>query len=187
MNAPKPASPGIDHADGELEQVAAGRWRLVFRRPLRHASDVVWRAITDKEQLLAWFPHPIEGDWVVGGRLTFRSGVEGIGDFTGEVLAYDPPHLLSFSWGGDVIVLLVEPDGDGSILTLTDTFTEHGKAARDATGWHSCLDKLAFALAGERAPWDDVAQWKAMNPLYRAKLGPDAATIGPPNEMPEYS
>ena len=172
MNAHKPHGLGVDHPDGELERVDADHWRLVFRRPLRHAPEVVWRAITDKDQLLAWFPHPIVGDWVVGGELTFLSDVEGVGDFSGEVLAYDPPHLLSFSWGGDVIVLIVDPDGEGCVLTLTDTFSELGKAARDATGWHACLDKLAFALAGEQAPWDDVTQWKTMNPRYQAKLGP---------------
>src|SRR2546423_15698627 len=89
-----------DVADGELEP-ADDRWRLRFRRPLRHSPSVVWRAITDKDELLAWFPHPIVGDLVVGGRLTFVSGVDGIDDFPGEVLTVDEPRELAFTWGPD--------------------------------------------------------------------------------------
>ena len=36
----------------------------------------------------------------------------------------------------------LEPDGSGSVLTLTVTFPEYGKAARDAAGWHVCLEQL---------------------------------------------
>ena len=30
---------------------------------------------------------------------------------------------------------------------------EVGKAARDAAGWHACLDILGHHLAGEKPPW----------------------------------
>ncbi len=35
----------------------------------------------------------------------------------------------------------LQADGAGTLLTLTDTFDDLGKAARDGAGWHECLDR----------------------------------------------
>jgi uncharacterized protein YndB with AHSA1/START domain len=164
--------------DGLLEP-AADRWRLRFSRHLAHPPDKVWRAITEPDYLQAWFPQRIVGEWEVGQPLKFVS--EG-GDFDGEVLAFDPPSMLEFRWGTDTIRLEVQPDGPhATVLTLLDTFDELGKAARDAAGWHECLDYLAQALAGTRPPWARGERWKTVYPKYVERFGPPAATIGPPD------
>jgi hypothetical protein len=62
---------------------------------------------------------------------------------------------------------------------MTDTFAERGKAARDGAGWHECLARLAADLDG-RTPPEWAATWRAVHPGYVEKLGPEAATIGPP-------
>jgi hypothetical protein len=86
---------------------------------------------------------------------------------------------MELSWGVDVLRIEVEPDGTGTVLTLTDTFGELGKAARDGAGWHECLDRLESALGGdEPAPWGE--RWPEINARYVERLGPEAATIGPP-------
>ena len=83
---------------GTLEQAGTG-WRLRFTRDLAHPAERVWRAVTEPGHLAAWFPMRIHGDWVVGGPLTFTDP-EGRGlEFTGKVLAYQPPSMLEFSWG----------------------------------------------------------------------------------------
>jgi hypothetical protein len=82
-------------------------------------------------------------------------------------------------WGTDRLRIELQADGDGTVLTLTDTFGELGKAARDAAGWHECLDRLVRTLDGDALPeWGDV--WRAVHPRYVDALGPDASTIGPP-------
>ncbi len=163
-------------ATGTLEQ-AGDQWRLRFTRRLAHPPEKVWRALTDAEHLRAWFPQEIIGEWKVGSRLVFKSEY---GDFDGEVLAFVPQSLMEFRWGTDIIRLEVAPDGTGSLLTLLDTFDEVGKGARDAAGWHECLDNLEVALAGQTRTWSAGDRWRAVHPLYLEKFGPQAATIGPP-------
>ena len=162
---------------GKLEDIGGGQWRLRFTRDLAHPQDKVWRAITEPEHLRAWFPQHVSGDWVVGGPLTFNSPEERGPDFTGEVLAYQPQSLVEFRWGPDVIRLELEGRPDGCTLTLLDTFDELGKAARDAAGWHVCLDLLAAHLDGATEPGRG---WPELNRDYVQAFGPEAATIGPP-------
>lgn len=162
--------------NGEL--AAAGEaWQLRFTRVLAHSPQEVWRAITEPEHLVAWFPHTIVGDWVVGGPLRFES--EG-GAFDGEVLACDEPALLEFRWGTDTIRLEIEPHEHGCTLTLIDTIDELGKAARDGAGWHVCLDQLEGELDGSAPNWTTSTRWREVHPGYVARFGPEAATIGPP-------
>ena len=161
--------------DGKLD-AAGDRWRIRFERRLDHPPERVWRAITEPEHLAAWFPQRIIGPWKLGARLRFESEY---GDFEGEVLAFEPMRLLEFRWGTDVIRLEVVKDGAGSILTLVDTITELGKAARDAAGWHECLDRLEADLAGEK-PRDWGERSTQLRDGYAERFGPEAATIGPP-------
>jgi uncharacterized protein YndB with AHSA1/START domain len=159
--------------NGVLEQ-AGDRWQLRFERRLGSPPETVWRAITEPEHVKAWFPDRIVGEWKVGATLRFEH--EWGDPFDGEVLAVEPPSLLEFRWGTDTIRLEIEPDGDGSKLTLLDTIDELGKAARDATGWHVCLDRLEQEL-GEQVC---VESWSDVHPSYVEQFGPEASTIGPP-------
>jgi uncharacterized protein YndB with AHSA1/START domain len=139
----------------------------------------VWRAITAPEDLTRWFPDGVTGEWRVGATIEF--GSEEAGTFTGEVLVCEPPRVLSYTWGTDVLHFEIEPDGAGSVLTLRDTFTPLGKGARDAAGWQVCLDSLGAYLDGVPLSGDTGERWAAVHPDYVAAFGPDAATIGPPS------
>jgi uncharacterized protein YndB with AHSA1/START domain len=162
---------------GTLES-AGQRWRLRFTRELGHPAERVWQAVTEAEHLAAWFPQRISGDWVVGAPLTF-SDPQGRGpEFAGQVLACEPPSLLEFRWGPDVIRLEITPGDAGCTLTLLDTFDEYGQAARDAAGWHVCLDLLASHLDGTGPR--PGKPWAELFTAYAAAFGPDASKIGPP-------
>jgi uncharacterized protein YndB with AHSA1/START domain len=165
--------------NGELER-AGDRWQLRFTRRLSHPAETVWRAITEQEHLDAWFPQRIVGEWAVGAPLRFDSAHGEHASFDGEVLAYEPPSLLEFTWGSDTIRLEIEPGGDGCKLTLLDTIDELGKAARDGAGWHTCLDLLEHELEGVAATWTSTERWQQVHPDYVEKFGPEASTIGPP-------
>ena len=102
-------------------------------------------------------------------------------------MAFEPPHLLEFRWGTDTIRLEVAPDARGSILTLLDTIDELGKAARDAAGWHECLDNLQANLDGTQPTWKPGERWQAVHPSYVEHFGPEAATIGPPESLQEHA
>jgi uncharacterized protein YndB with AHSA1/START domain len=123
---------------------------IVFERRLSHPVDAVWRAITDPDELAAWFPNRVEVDLRVGGRIhfTFPEPLD-YPPMEGEVLALDPPRRFHFTWGPDELRFDLEPlDDEGCLLRLTDVLSESEKAARDAAGWHVCLDTLEEHLAG---------------------------------------
>ena len=166
--------------DGQLEQ-AGDRWRLRFTREVPHPPEKVWRALTEPEHLAAWFPTAIEGERRTGAPLRFVfTGGEGP-TIDGEMLVYDPPSVLELRWGGEETLRFeLRPTAAGTLLTFVNTFDELGKAARDAAGWHSCLDVLAHHLSGEPAPWAPSERWQQVHPEYVARFGPEAATIGPP-------
>jgi uncharacterized protein YndB with AHSA1/START domain len=158
-------------------------WTLTFTRRLAHPQEKVWRALTEPEHLAVWFPQEIVGDRRAGAPLRFVSttgdGGDGFDGFDGEMVVFEPPSVLELMWGADRLRIEVRSEGAGSVLTLTDTFGELGKAARDGAGWHECLDRLGCALDG-REPQEWGAPWRALNRRYADRFGSDAATIGPP-------
>jgi len=160
------------------------RWALRFTRRLAHPREKVWRAVTEPEHLAAWFPQEIVGDRRAGAPLRFLSSEEE--GFDGQMLVFDPPSVLEFTWGADRLRIELQTDGGGTLLTLTDTFDNVGKAARDAAGWHECLDRLVSDLDGTPpAAWGD--RWRQAHPAYVTRFGPDAAVIGPPPGWEEYT
>jgi uncharacterized protein YndB with AHSA1/START domain len=113
------------------------RWLLTFTRRLAHPREKVWRAVTEPEHLAAWYPQEIVGERRAGAPLRFVSSA---GDgFDGQMLVFDPPEVMEFTWGTDRLRIELRADGAGTLLTLTDTFDELGKVARDGAGWHECL------------------------------------------------
>src|SRR5437870_10399402 len=55
-----------------------------------------------------------------------------------------------------------------------------GKGARDAAGWHVCLDNLAAHPRGEETGTESPEACEAVRSEYVEQFGPEAATIGPP-------
>ena len=159
---------------------------LRFRRRLGHPPSTVWTALTEERHLAGWFPTTVEGERVAGAPLHFSfRGSEGA-PFDGEMTRYDPPKVLELRWGDDLLRFELEPepeperDGEGCVLTLTVSFPEHGKAARDAAGWHVCLEQLAHVCDGTEPPWSTPERWREVHPGYVERLGPEASTIAPP-------
>jgi uncharacterized protein YndB with AHSA1/START domain len=165
---------------GRLEPVG-DRWQLQFTRKLPHPPDKVWRALTEPEHLAAWFPTEIEGRRAAGAalRFVFREGE--MPPVDGVMITYEPPAVLEFRWGDETLRFDLRPDDEGTVLVFVNTFDELGKAARDAAGWHTCLDMLGYHLAVQEAPWTPEERWREVHSWYVEQLGPDAATIGPPN------
>ena len=137
----------------------------------RHLPDPpaeVWSAITERDRLRSWFPCDVivaGGDWVAGAEISFPFPAEVI-DLTlsGEVLDVDEPSLLVFTWGDETLRFELTPDGDGTLLALTDELPASA-AARNAAGWDSCLDRLA----GLEPPSD---AWRKRFDSYAASFEP---------------
>ena len=99
------------------------------------------------------------------------------------MITYDPPSVLEFRWGdNETLRFELHPDGQGSVLTFLNTFDDLGKAARDAAGWHTCLDVLVYHLNGEEAPWTPAERRQDVLPHVVAEVGGQPA-IRPDREQ----
>ena len=127
-----------------------------LERRLPDPPDVVWRALTEREQLRAWFPPEVLD-------LTL----------TGEVLEVDEPSVLEFTWGDDTLRFELWPEGNGTRLVLVDELPPDA-AARNAAGWEQCLDRL-----GGIEPEPDG--WQRRFDLYAASFEP---ALGPQAPRP---
>ncbi len=174
-----------DGADLGVLEHGHGEVTLRFTRRLPHPPAKVWRALTEPEHLAAWFPTTVEGDLTPGSTLRYNFREMNLPGFEGSVLACDPPTLLEFNWGDERLRFELKADSQGTVLMFSASFAEIGRAARDAAGWHTCLDLLGYDLAGEQAPWPQDDRWRQVHRDYVRVLGPEAATIGPPAEWEE--
>lgn len=165
---------------GDLEQLQGGRWRLRFTRTLPNPPERVWRTITEPSDLAHWFPTTIEGDRAAGAALRFSFPEGQAPPFDGQMLAFVAPSLLELRWGPDILRLELRAVPAGTELTLFDILEELGKAARDAAGWHTCLDALEASGRGEQAARTEMDRWSEVHRHYLERFGPAASTIGPP-------
>lgn len=171
------------------ETFSEAEGRLVFRRQFTQAPDLVWPYLVEHEFRKKWLcggdvaPEP-------GGRIEFKFDPEDFGnprpdhvsdtaytaDFNGEVVAYDPPRKLSFTW----------PSGEGFEDTLitfelsaknggTEFIVTHERIGRrsdllgSAAGWHAHLDMLEDHLSGERSH-NFFTRHEELEAFYEAEL-----------------
>jgi uncharacterized protein YndB with AHSA1/START domain len=148
-----------------------------LERHLPDPPDVVWQALTDREQLRSWFPSDVivaGGHWEVGAAITFPFPPEVVDmTLTGEVLEVDPPNLLAFTWGEETLKFELAAENGGTRLALIDELPASA-AARNAAGWDTCLDRLAGLDPGTDA-------WQPRFEAYAAAFEP---TLGPQEGPP---
>lgn len=178
--------PAREHA---VLQDRSGRPTLIFERVLAHPPERVWRALTRRDELVHWHPTPFELDAdsvAVGGHVSYvaLAGAPEMRD--GRVLACDPPRLLAHTWGDDELRWELSEHEQGCLLRLSHSFDDRLKAARDAAGWHLCLDALSSSLAGASKPQRGSEArlpegWSELNRDYqrRFEIAPDRATPPP--------
>jgi len=145
------------------------RVELQFERRLAHPPEKVWRALTDNQELAHWFPARIEGARETGAELRFffAEGEPG----TGKLSVFDPPRVLEYTWDGEMLRWELRPEGTGCVLRFTTLPSDRANAARDATGWHFCLDNLEATVDGNPAAGFDKERFSALNAEYAARFG----------------
>jgi uncharacterized protein YndB with AHSA1/START domain len=99
---------------------------------------------------------------------------EGFGDehrMQGQILDYDPPRKLAFTWqGGGDVTFTLEPRGERTLLTVVHRgLVERSTRTKVGPGWHSHLDILAARMAGtEPEPfWD---HWARLQKEYEQRV-----------------
>jgi uncharacterized protein YndB with AHSA1/START domain len=123
-------------------------WTLIFIRDLRHPPEAVWAALTDPDELDRWAPFAASRDLGTTGPATLTM-VDGDrrDDLPGEVRRVQPPVLLEYTWGDDLLRWELAKTGDGTRLTLRHTVADRD-VSPFAAGWHICLDRMELRLGG---------------------------------------
>jgi uncharacterized protein YndB with AHSA1/START domain len=161
--------------EGTYEKID-GRPALRFERRLAHPVAKVWRAVTEPDELAAWFPQKVEVDLRPGGAMHFRFDENDFPDMSGEVLELDPPRRFAFTWGDDEEVRIeLEPldGGSATLLRFVQLLGAEDTAARNAAGWEVCLHRLETSLDGDAEGLD----WEAIYEEYVAAGVPSGAEV----------
>jgi uncharacterized protein YndB with AHSA1/START domain len=146
-----------------------------FERHLNRPPAAVWRALTDPDELRAWFPCDIVTEsWQVGASLRFVFQGGEWHDLAGIVLECDEPRTLAFTWGDETLRFELTEDGGGTRLVFTDEL-DPPIAARNAAGWVVCLEHLEGKPTAE-----DL--WKGLFAHYTGEFSP---ALGPQEGPPE--
>ena len=160
----------------ETFTIVDGRGVLTTRRHLPHPVDAVWRVLTETEDLDRWFPAHVEAEPVEGGAITFVFPGEDAPPLTGRVTAFEAPRVFAYTWGDDHLQWTVEPDGEGTVLSLAHTFDDLPGAASFAAGWETCLDAATQVLDGAEVTVDD-SRSAALHERFIEQFGLDDGAI----------
>lgn len=131
-------------------QAGEDRWTLVFVRDLPYPRERVWAALTEPEQLREWAPFTADRDLGSPGAATLTM-IDGdtAEDLPAQVRQVEPPALLEYTLGGDLLRWELAAAGPGTRLTLRHTVAEGREwVPKVAAGWHLCLTVAERLLDG---------------------------------------
>ena len=139
---------------------------IVSEVDINAPADRVFQALTDPKQLMQWWNSDecttefFEMDARRGGRWRFgtrnsKLNVNGVSQFScqGEVLEYDPPRLLAYTWIANwhddktrrtVVRWELTPSKDGTHVKVTHSGLAHEAVARKdySGGWPGVVEML---------------------------------------------
>jgi uncharacterized protein YndB with AHSA1/START domain len=156
----------IDFDPGPLRQISAhqadDRWTLVYRQHFAHPPQAVWGALTDPDQLPAWAPFTADRDLGSTGPVILISiDSDEQRRQPATVTIAEPPRLLEYDWGGQVLHWELAAEGDGTDLVLQHTIDDRQDLSRMAAGWHLCLLVCDDHLSG--GSLDPIVGMRAMD------------------------
>lgn len=152
-------------------------YEIVFVRRLRKPIEKVWAALTVSERIADWFddmrfiPEPRLGARV---ELRFPNDDPPYEMTRGEVVAFDPPRVFAWTWPekdhpDSVVRYELAPDGEGCVLTFTQSGMGPTWIVGTAAGWQVFLEGLEGATEGVRTP-GSIERERALRPVYEAQL-----------------
>jgi uncharacterized protein YndB with AHSA1/START domain len=147
-----PASPAV-----------AAKPSLTLNRRFNAAPEKVYAAWTQPAQIAQWFGPDAGGvqraetDLRTGGRFTIvfntEDGEEHQVNGVYREVVRNKKLVFTWAWRStpereSLVTVLIEPDGDGSLLTLIhEQFFDEAARDRHSHGWTGSLDKLERYLA----------------------------------------
>ncbi len=124
---------------------------LRFVRHLPGTVERVWAYLTEPTLLAKWFGGGVIADHV-GGEVRLEIGA------TGRVTAYEPPHLLEYTWNEEqascepvenaLVRWELSEETNGVRLTLTHSRLPEAEVLAHGAGWHAFLQRLSACIDG---------------------------------------
>lgn len=136
---------------------------LVLHRFLRHPPEVVWKAITEPDQLREWYLTTAVVEGRPGGKVDLVTGPSRV-HATGRILTWDPPRVYEHEWNvvregspfrsGEQSVVRWElsPREGGTLLVLTHRGLTRATAEVFQHGLPGLLERLSAQLDGTPLP-----------------------------------
>jgi hypothetical protein len=127
--------------------------------------------------LREWSPFDADRDLGATGTATLTMvGAAQAEPIASHVRHADPPRLLEYTLGEDVVRWELEAVAAGTRLTLRHTLDQRTWLPKVAAGWHICVDVAERALAGQpigRIVADDAKRfgWERLNAEYAERFG----------------
>ena len=130
-----------------------------LERRIAAPRETVFAFFTDPERYRRWQGVDAELDPRPGGVFRVMMTGETGQVVRGEYVEVTPPHRVVFTWGyegneglppgGSTVEVVLEPDGDGTVLTLRHQGLPSDTACRlHVWGWDLTLDRLTAAASG---------------------------------------
>lgn len=148
-----------------------GPGEIEFRRMFDAGIERVWQFLVDGEKRKLWFCGGHTDDHV-GGKIVMefdhsriaasnppeKYASEDVARHEGEILEYDPPKVLAFSWfesAGEQVSTVRIVLSEASANTTELHLVHKGVLGREMqlgvfAGWHGHFDLMAEVLVGER-------------------------------------
>ena len=160
---------------GTVHKTDDGRFAVRFERRLAHPPEKVWRAITEPDELRAWFPAVVDFPREPGATITFgatpeqvRRGYVAEGFAThGRIVRIDPPWLLEFTWEGELLRWELTATESGTLLVFTNIVDSQDKAVLVGGGWHAGLEIVEAQLDGKPIDWSAWDRAEQLTEEYR--------------------
>jgi uncharacterized protein YndB with AHSA1/START domain len=143
--------------------------KFVYVIYIASTPEKVFRALTSAEMSKQyWSGNYVESDWKVGSPFVLKLSRHEKEDITGEVLEFDPPRRLAYTFrphhggmegeGASRVVFEIEAHQDQVKLTVIHDGFEAGSKVFEAIskGWPHVLSSLKSYLEsgkGMTAPW----------------------------------
>jgi len=177
----------MSNRDGYKPGTAAGaevrkdgdKWTLILVRDLPQVPAKVWEALTEPTQLREWAPFDADRSLATVGPVKLSTvGMPTPQISETRVTRADAPWHLEYQWGGNELRWQLEPQGQGTRLTLWHHI-DRGFISMGAAGWHICFDVLDRFLAAEplgRIVAGDAMKfdWPRLNAEYAKQFGLEA-------------
>lgn len=147
-----------------------------FERQIAQPIERVWAALTEPEELKAWF-YPFVGTLAVGETVVIPWDEDG--GLTTRIVEFDPPKVFAWTWHKpgepeSIVRWELSSESAGTKFVLTHSLPVLG--AREPTdtlaGWQEHIDTLVDNLTGNPRAWSNDV-WRSLKNRYAFEIESD--------------